>query len=227
MGIETFNRDAGKLVRKGMDPDRLKQGITDFEKYTDKNAPRRFRANIQLICGIPGETKDSWYESIDWLNTNWSRQSVSAWILEVPDFDDSLTNQSNFTKELMENGLIKLNTTEHPGYTVKKDKDGAVVFQSIPGGGVGSTRNKIVIWQHDTMNWHTADKLVQEFYSKDHNFLRGCNPFLSDRLFVYYKTDSYEDIYDKKISDVKTHDDVFKEFVQNYIENKLNWTTHV
>ena len=225
MGIETFNKDAGKLVRKGMDPDKLKQGLLDFQSYTDIHAPKRYRANIQMICGIPGETVESWYESLDWLNTYWNRQSASAWILEVPDFDESLTNQSKFTKELIENGLKKLDSKEHPGYTVTRDSNGNVRFDSIRAGGVGSTRNNIVVWDHNYMNWYQAEALVKEFYTdKGFNGLRGCNPFLSDRVFAYHETTSYEDIYDVRLSDVKPDSQKFKDQVQSYINKKLSWS---
>lgn len=225
MGIETFNREAGKLVRKGMDPDKLKKGLLDFQTYTDVNAPKRYRANIQMICGIPGESIESWNDSLNWLNAHWLRQSASAHILEVPDYDETLTNQSRFTKELISNGLIKLDARQNPGYEVSKDSAGNVIFKSTTprGGGVGSTRNNIVIWKHDFMDWYQAEKLVKEFYS-DNGFLglRGCNPFLSDRLFSYYETNSYEEIYDYKISDVDTSDQKFKNQVQSYINKKLS-----
>ena len=227
MGIETFNREAGKLVRKGMDPDKLKEGLLDFQAYTDIHAPRRYRANIQMICGIPGESVESWNESLEWLNTKWTRQSASAHILEVPDYDETLTNQSRFTKELVSNGLIKLEARQNPGYEVSKDSDGSVIFKSTTprGGGVGSTRNDIVIWKHNDMDWYQAESLVQEFYS-DKGFigLRGCNPFLSDRLFAYHETNSYEEIYDYKIADIDTSDQKFKDQVQAYINKKLNWS---
>jgi hypothetical protein len=227
MGIETFNHAAGKLVRKGMDPDKLQQGLLDFQAYTDIHAPKRYRANIQMICGIPGESIESWNESLEWLNTNWTRQSASAHILEVPDYDESLTNQSRFTKELVSNGLVKLEARQNPGYDVSKDSSGAVIFKSTTprGGGVGSTRNDIVIWRHKDMDWYQAKGLVQEFYS-DKGFigLRGCNPFLSDRLFAYYETNTYEDIYNYKLSDIDTDDQKFRNQVQSYINNKLNWS---
>ena len=228
MGIETFNREAGKLVRKGMDPDKLQQGLLDFQEYTDIHAPRRYRANIQMICGIPGETTESWDRSLEWLNTYWTRQSASAHILEVPDYDETLTNQSRFTKELVSNGLVKLEARQNPGYEVSKDSRGNVVFKSTTprGGGVGSTRNDIVIWKHDTMDWYQAESLVQGFYSNTgFNGRRGCNPFLSDRLFAYYETNSYEDIYEHSISDIDTADQKFKDQVQSYITKKLNWNT--
>ena len=225
MGIETFNHEAGKLVRKGMDPDKLQQGLLEFQAYTDIHSPKRYRANIQMICGIPGETIESWNNSLAWLNTHWVRQSASEHILEIGDYDDTLTNQSRFTKELVSNGLVKLEARQNPGYDVFKDANKDVIFQSTTprGGGVGSTRNDIVIWQHNTMDWYQAETLVKDFYS-DNGFkgLRGCNPFLTDRLFVYHETNQYEDVYDKRVSEVDTADQKYKDHVQDYINKKLN-----
>jgi len=229
MGIETFNKEAGRLVRKGMDPDKLQEGLLDFQKYTDIHAPRRYRANIQMICGIPGETIESWQQSLQWLNTKWTRQSASAHILEVPDYDETLTNQSRFTKELVNNGLIKLEARPNPGYEVKKDGAGNVIFNSTTprGGGVGSTRNDVVIWKHNTMDWYQAESLVKDFYSNNgFKGLRGCNPFLSDRLFPYYKTNQYEDVYDYNLSKIDTADIKFKNLVQSYIDKKLSWSSY-
>lgn len=229
MGLETFNREAGKLVRKGMDPDQVKEGLLEFQSYTDIHSPKRYRANIQLICGIPGETKESWYDSVNWLNTYWIRQSASAHILEIGDYDLSLTNQSRFTKQLTDNGLVKIDARQNPGYNVYKDAKNNVVFQSTTprGGGVGSTRNDIVIWKHNTMDWYEAEDLVKEFYS-DNGFigLRGCNPFLSDRLFVLTEAERYEDIYDINMSQTDTNDPKFKTFVQNYINKKVSWISN-
>jgi hypothetical protein len=224
MGIETFNRQAGKLVRKGMDPDKLKEGLLEFQAYTDIHAPKRYRANIQMICGIPGETVESWNDSIKWLNTYWLRQSASAWILEVSDYDESLTNQSQFTKTLIDSGLQKLDIREHPGYEVYKDDQGDIVFKSVKGGGVGTTRNNVVIWKHDTMDWYQAETLVKEFYTENgFKGLQGCNPFLSDRLFPYFETSEYQDVYDYNLAKIDTNDVKYKQLVQKYINNKLNW----
>lgn len=231
MGIETFNRKAGKLIRKGMDPDALRQGLIEFEKYTDIHAPKRYRANIQLICGIPGEDISSWYDSVKWLNTHWLRQSASAWILEVSDYDENLTNMSRFTKDLINSGLRKISENiDNPGYHVYKDINGNVIFKSIQGGGVGTTRLKnIVVWEHDDMNWYQAEHLVKEFYDPEKGYKgrRGGNPFLSDRLFPYFDTTQYEDVYDEYISKVPTDDIKFKNIVQRYIDNKLSWKPNV
>jgi hypothetical protein len=230
MGIETFNHDAGKLVRKGMDPGKLQDGLLAFQDYTDIHAPRRYRANIQMICGIPGESTESWNQSLEWLNTAWTRQSASAHILEVPDFDDTLTNQSRFTKELVSNGLQKLEARQNPGYEVSKDRNGNVIFKSTTprGGGVGSTRNDVVIWKHSSMDWYQAQALVQAFYSDDgFKGLVGCNPFLSDRLFPFCQTNRFEDVYDVRINTIDTADQKFNDLVQSYIDKKLSWKERV
>ena len=125
---------------------------------------------------------------------------------------------------------MKLEARQNPGYEVTKDDNGNVIFKSTTprGGGVGSTRNDIVIWKHHTMDWYQAESLVKEFYS-DSGFkgLRGCNPFLTDRLFIYHETNRYEDVYGYKISDLSTDNEKFKFFVQKYINNKLNYVTNV
>jgi hypothetical protein len=230
MGIETFNQEAGKLVRKGMDPEKLQEGLLEFQAYTDTHAPRRYRANIQMICGIPGESIESWNKSLQWLNSKWTRQSASAHILEVPNYDNTLTNQSRFTKELVSNGLIKLEAKLNPGYEVTKDNTGNVIFKSTTskGGGVGSTRNKVVIWQHNTMDWYQAEVLVKNFYSENGFKGRiGGNPFLSDRLFPLHQTDDFREIYDVHISQVNTADQKYKDLVQDYINKKLSWSPSV
>jgi len=227
MGIETFNENAGKLIRKGIQPDKLKEGLLEFQNYTDKFAPRLYRGQINLICGLPLETEESWYQTTQWLNDNWQRQSSSAWILEISEAGIDLTNDSQFTRDLKAAGIRKMEESRaNPGYNVTRNDKGQIVFKSIVGGGVGTTRlDNIVIWEHDNMNWYRAQELVKEFYDKEIGFQGkiGCNPILSDRLFVYYKTNEFTNIYDKLINKVDTADKIFIDFVDNYKIKKINW----
>lgn len=231
MGIETFNKESGKIIRKGMDPDKLKEGLLEFQAYTDIHAPRRYRGQISLIAGLPKETPESWYNTLDWLNTNWTRQSSSAWILEISDFDENLTNMSKFTNDLKANGLKKIaDNIDNPGYDVSRNANGQIIFKTIQTGGVGTTRlDNIVIWEHDTMNWYQAKALVNEFYNKETGFKGriGGNPILSDRLFPLYDTNDFEDVYDKHIAEVDTADQKYIDLVQEYITKKLNWRPNV
>jgi len=226
MGIETFNQESGKIIGKGMDPDRIKEGLIEFEKYTDIHAPRRYRANINLICGLPKETESSWNDTIDWLNKHWIRQSASAWILEISDFNNDLTNMSKFTRNLKKHGLRSIGAQEANGQVLTRDENGNLQFKSTVqyAGGVGTTREKICIWAHDNMDWYQAGNLVRKFYSNDGFIGRsGNNPILTDRLFDFYNTTEYEDIWDKDMRDVNDTAPVFLNIIRDYIDNKINW----
>jgi len=61
-GIETFNKDAGKAIGKGMSPDKIKKGIEDIKlRYPD------LLLSAGLIFGLPHETKESIKETINYL----------------------------------------------------------------------------------------------------------------------------------------------------------------
>ena len=227
MGIETFNHTSGKIIGKGMDPNRIKEGLIEWKSYANKNAPRRYKGNINLICGLPGETIESWENGISWMNTHWLDQSGSAWILEISDFNEDLTNMSKFTRNLQKHGLRRLSEGEQNlGQVLQRDENGNMHFvsQVTTGGGVGTTKDKICIWEHNTMNWYDAKRLAKKFYSSDgYKGLQGNNPILTDRLFEYYQTTNYEDVYDKNMNDISDTDLIFLKNVSEYIEKKLNW----
>ena len=227
MGLETFNHQSGKIIGKGMDPEKIKQGLIEWKSYANTYAPKRYKGNINLICGLPGETEESWESGVQWMNENWQDQSGSAWILEISDFNEDLTNMSKFTMNLQKHGLRKMEEGErNPGQILQRDKNGNMQFvsQVTSGGGVGTTKDKICIWEHDTMNWHKAKALVKKFYSNNGYIgLQGNNPILTDRLFEFYLTTNYEDIYDKDMRSVSDTAPVFLNNVADYIEKKLNW----
>lgn len=57
-GVETLNHDAGKFIRKGMDPEKVKQGLIDFaRKYPE------VIIQVNMIGGLPGESFESMKES--------------------------------------------------------------------------------------------------------------------------------------------------------------------
>ena len=62
-GIETFNAKAGKAVGKGMDPNKVKQTLHYCrEKWRDK-----IITSSNFIVGLPGETAESIWETVDYL----------------------------------------------------------------------------------------------------------------------------------------------------------------
>jgi radical SAM superfamily enzyme YgiQ (UPF0313 family) len=83
-GIETFNHAAGKAVGKGMNTDKLKQGLIDVKNYFKGYKQHHYRGYISLIAGLPHETVSSLYETRDWLWNNWQGQGFSMFQLEIP-----------------------------------------------------------------------------------------------------------------------------------------------
>ena len=63
-GIETFNREAGKSIGKGMDPQKLRDGL-----YEAKSRPGwdKIMTTSGFIIGLPHETEESLQETFEWL----------------------------------------------------------------------------------------------------------------------------------------------------------------
>lgn len=83
-GIETFHHKAGKAIGKGMDPIKVKQGLTDVRSYFESYAGKRYRGHLSLIVGLPYEPMSSILESEKWLLENWQGQSFIAYGLHIP-----------------------------------------------------------------------------------------------------------------------------------------------
>jgi len=74
-GIETFNRDAGKIIGKGMDSDIVKNLLLDTREYFQKHN-KRYRGVASMIAGLPTESIDDMRESHKWLIDNWIDQCI-------------------------------------------------------------------------------------------------------------------------------------------------------
>lgn len=61
-GIETFNHEAGKMIGKGMHPDKVKEGLLEFRRnYPD------VIVYVSMIAGLPQETMEELEESYRFL----------------------------------------------------------------------------------------------------------------------------------------------------------------
>lgn len=64
-GVETFNRNAGKKIGKGADPEKLKIALTELKTLHPESW-----LLFEMIIGLPGESKDSVEESVQWFLDN-------------------------------------------------------------------------------------------------------------------------------------------------------------
>ena len=83
-GIETFNQKTGKAVGKGMDPEKMKDGLLDAKEYFTKNGSGRYKGTTSFIVGLPYEDFNSLDNTKKWLKENWQDQAVTQWALEIP-----------------------------------------------------------------------------------------------------------------------------------------------
>jgi len=64
-GVETFNRASGKDVKKGADPEKLKEFLINLRERFPKN-----KFHINFIVGLPSDTQEEVIESVQWFIDN-------------------------------------------------------------------------------------------------------------------------------------------------------------
>jgi radical SAM superfamily enzyme YgiQ (UPF0313 family) len=201
-GVESFCTPASRSIGKGMDSDRMKQGLIDIRNYFENNDSKRFRGTISLIAGLPHESQDSLYETKQWLLDHWQGQSFNMIPLEVPisEFDSPSKIGINWSKY---------------GYTDISDDPKYKDYK---------LRNMItaktqLFWKNDHMDIDIAHKIAKEVenikYENDNDFriinfalMRIGLPTDLDKLLLVLEKDNYPKFP--------------REFIDLYIEKKLN-----
>lgn len=97
-GVETFHEKSARLIGKGLNPKKSKKLLHDLKhKYWGD----QIKIGIGLIVGIPYDTYDNVYRTIDWIHdpTNKVDQvSTHPLFVKNPIYDNSLVNDSEFRK---------------------------------------------------------------------------------------------------------------------------------
>lgn len=88
-GVETFNHKSGKAVFKGMEPEKLKEGLLEVDEYFTKNCHLYYTGTISMIAGLPYETFESLDSSKEWLNKYWSNHGIYYLPLLIQQAKDS------------------------------------------------------------------------------------------------------------------------------------------
>ena len=79
-GIETLNRQSGRAIGKGADPEKLKQCLLLLKKLYPK-----LHIQINLIVGLPHSTREDIKNSVDWLIDNSIADRLKIWPLAITD----------------------------------------------------------------------------------------------------------------------------------------------
>lgn len=209
-GVETFNHQSAKVIKKGMHPDKIKQGVLEMKEYFSKLL--FYRGTISLIVGLPYETRESILETKNWLEQNWSDQYATIFplMIDKPSKEHNYTNQSEFYHNLQKYGLREMPAAEK--YTMTNG-----IMKLIP------TQTEMM-WEHDTMNFRDADniaRILNRFVEKVG--MRVCS-FVLGEVAAHEACDFFDipNYQDYKVSYMRKHNGKFDSFVRKYINSKLS-----
>lgn len=144
-GVESFNTPSSRAIGKGMDSDRMKQGLVDIRRYFETHGSRRYRGTVSLIAGLPHETVDTLRQSKEWLLNNWQGQAFNILPLEIP------------ISEYDTPSKIGLNWKKYGYDDVSEDPKFADLKQRNL-----ITSHKLLIWKNEHMDVGIAHDLFRE-----------------------------------------------------------------
>lgn len=147
-GIETFDKKAGLAVGKGMDPRKKKETIERcYELWKGK-----ILLTGTFIVGLPGETEESIWNTVDYLLADTSPFDVVGFApLYISDTQDSGTLKSE----------MSMNPKKFGYEIIHEHNDSAV------NGPEGADHPSTLYgWKHENMTAHRAYEIIKEIYQK-------------------------------------------------------------
>jgi len=208
-GIETFNEQAGKIIGKGMPPDKMKEGLVDIKRrYPSLHTTSTF------IVGLPYETREEILQSLDWLVSTKALDFWSYNPLIIPKRDPTV-HHSYFTDN------YKLY-----GYNVMDDSEAEARQSELDGTAFGLKWWKnIIYWKSKTFDYITAAKFVTEISQRSYQYRKidGWSAFamsslgydLNNLLLQSYNGENK--INDELLKDQTT------EYINNYKKQKIEY----
>lgn len=208
-GVETFHKKAGSAIGKGMNPERLKEGLLKVKKYFGERS--HYRGQIALIFGLPYEPMSSMIESCNWLKQNWSDQSSAFAPLEIP-LNPNLGRTNYFT-----------NTWERFGYRkIDIGKDRSSVYKDYGRTNTGLQLD-VLIWENDYTNWYEAMDFAEEMFADIQP--QKESPWVFLQYARYFNGDISKihqiEKYDKETQTACKNSNL--EFLEKYFNQKINW----
>jgi hypothetical protein len=145
-GVETMNHPTGKIIGKGMNPDKLMPGILNAKNTLSAVGP--YRGTISLICGLPHETVDTWSRGVQWCKDNWAGEGINLFALDI-------------TTDPMDSKLSYISQNyEKLGY-----RKSTVPLQDFNNPDMKAEYGQVLLnWENDHMNLSSAIRLVEEGY---------------------------------------------------------------
>ena len=226
-GVESFHQPSGKIVGKGINVEKLKEGLIKVRDwFGDKEAGRgQYRATISLILGLPEETKETFLTGVNWVKDNlpengfeihqlWMAGSLRHDSMSTPSVFDLTWEEEGIFSELDVSAIDpeSLNFNPNTENYMKEQLYHTSQFK----------------WEHSTMNFLEALQIFDELVNNPKSINNAPNVFYYHRYLTAGKY-TIEDLYNKTHGESEEHLQPFNEddlknhmqFIQNYIQKKL------
>lgn len=206
-GIESFNKKSGSAIGKGMDPDRLKEGILEIRDTFNRVRP--YRANLNFIVGLPHETIETWNNTVKWLDDNLFGPyggsdfgEIGNFIgLEIP-INPKDAKLSFFSRSWQDFGYREI-----PNATSKAERPLTYA-------------EEVLDWENDHMNYRLADAMARDDYARLKHKMGVSIWHWGDYGLI--TTDEKEIYKFQKHHKISPNDEI-EDFLKRYINKKLNY----
>jgi radical SAM superfamily enzyme YgiQ (UPF0313 family) len=148
-GIESMNKKSGESIGKGMNPEKLLPGLIEAKEWFRKQGV--YRGTVSLICGLPHETEETWWNGIQWCLDNWQGECTNMFALEIPT-EEKDAKLSFFSKNYKTLGYRESTV---PRNLANENLDLQANYS-----------RQLLNWENDHMNMTRAVQLVEEAYNK-------------------------------------------------------------
>jgi hypothetical protein len=214
-GIESFNTKSAKSIGKGMDSERIKQGLLDSRKYFETHGSGRYRGSMGLIAGLPYETEDSLYRTLDWLIHNWQGHSFSMHGLMIPS-RNPINIDSKMSLNLEKYGYDPMTDEEIATWGSKESGIRSNKFSNIIPQHYRKPMDELV-WKNDIMTWFDAQRIGAEItkIKGQHDFRPSCHA-------LSYKLTQDQSVDQRLKLDFDQFDPQLDFDIQPYINKKLS-----
>ena len=208
-GIESFNQKTATTIGKGMNSDRLKQGLIEVRQYFETHKKNLYRGTIGLIAGLPYETMESLTTTTNWVFDHWEGQSFTMFTLQIP-AKNLINTPSKISMDYSKYGYRELTTEEIQKY----NRDKKVVNTSAA---------KVVLceeevyWKNDNMDFFQAEEFTEKVLQQKFNrtFMPSCHGI----GFQLSETMTAEERYKLKYEQI---DKLYSKSIDSYINKKLS-----
>lgn len=208
-GVESLYHKTAKAFKKGMDPNRIKEGLIQTKEYYAKTG--KYRGTVALILGGPHEPIESMYNTLDWCIENWNDQALLTFPMTIP--IGEFTRESELTKNYKKYGYESRDLS----YFEKKYPNEQGILNRIRN---MSDTHEYLLWENEHL-----DLIKCVSISNDFSKTIVDKGFKLPNFAIAKVTGSdvtMEQRFKLTVADM-INDTKRKEWYKEYIMKKLNW----